>query len=95
MSWYYIFRVSDGKLVSETSTEPDSLDPSLDYVTTPGRADGRPWDTATRTFGVKPPRKTEEQKIMEVLDSDSEFASMTSNQRRQMRVTVRAMRRLL
>lgn len=49
--WYYIYRESDGVLISETSQAPDSVPDGLVALERANRqAVGEVWDQATRDF---------------------------------------------
>lgn len=68
MAWHYIYRVSNGELVSEASVEPVGLDSSMAFITETNRRGRRVWDPGTHTFGPVIPKPTSDQEITEILD---------------------------
>jgi hypothetical protein len=73
MSWYYIYSVSDGRLISETDTLPTGLVASLSFITLANRADKNVmWDESTRAF-IARPAKVLMDRLQDLLD-DAGFA---------------------
>lgn len=59
MTWYAVYRISDGKLISTTTTEPDETLPAhLAYVDVGEDTPSGTWNTSTLTFDPPAPRRT-------------------------------------
>lgn len=58
MTWYYLFRVADGALLSGGTVLGENVlnDATLDFISKPGRVDERfnQWDTTLRDFVPRP-----------------------------------------
>ncbi len=54
MTWYAVYRVSDGELISTTETEPVGLDVSLAYKSVGETRPTGVWNTTTLVFDPPP-----------------------------------------